>query len=118
MFSPYNKYSNKKTTYNGVVFDSSKEASYARQLDLLKNARDPENRVVSWDRQVKFLLQPAFVDNKGKSHQKIEYWADFKVLYADGHEEIIDVKGFKTEIYLLKLKLLLYKYPDIDFREA
>ncbi|MDD4352668.1 MAG: DUF1064 domain-containing protein [Candidatus Gracilibacteria bacterium] len=120
MTFPYNKYGNKKIEYGNQKFDSKKEASFARQLDLLKNAHNPENKVLSYERQVKFLLQPSFVDSQGNTHQKIEYWADFVVKYEDGREEVIDVKAaknFTTDVYKIKKKLLLFKYPDINFKE-
>ncbi|EUJ51813.1 DUF1064 domain-containing protein [Listeria rocourtiae] len=44
--------------------------------------------------------------------KKIEYVADFEVLYADGHTEIIDIKGVKTEAFKLKQKLFERKYMD------
>ena len=28
-----------------------------------------------------------------------------------------DVKGFKTDVYKLKKKMFLFKYPELDFRE-
>ena len=44
--------------------------------------------------------------------------ADFVVTYSDGHVEVIDVKGVRTDVYKLKRKMLLFKYPDLIFREV
>ena len=52
----------------------------------------------------------------GKKIQAITYKADFKVIYANGSEEIIDVKGKLTESFKIKRKMLLYKLRDIDFK--
>lgn len=93
------KYGNIKTEYNGVVFMSKKEARYAEQLDFLKKASKDHERVVSYEMQV-----PYKVVVNGKHICK--YLADFKVLYADGHVEIVDVKGVRTNVYSIKKKLV------------
>lgn len=92
------KYGNLKTEYNGYVYMSKKEANYAQELDYLMKAKGAD-RVLSFERQVPFQ-----VILNGKKICK--YLADFKVFYADGHEEIIDVKGVRTNIYTLKKKLV------------
>jgi len=99
----YSKYHNKKTIYNGVNFMSRKEAGYARTLDALKYAKDPKERVVSYETQVPFQIEI-------NSVKICKYLADFKVLYKDKHIEIVDVKGFRTEIYKLKKKLVEAQY--------
>lgn len=48
----------------------------------------------------------------------IKYVADFVVHYPDGLQVVVDTKGFRTKDYLLKRKMLLYKYPDILFEEV
>ena len=67
--------------------------------------------------QVPFELVPKF-KYKGKTIRAMKYIADFVVTYTDGHKEIVDVKGFRTEAYGLKKKLLLSQHPDIDFKEV
>ena len=94
-----NKYKSVKTKYNGITFHSKKEAEYAKLLDMLKKASDLENRVVSYAIQVPYDI---YIND-----QKIcRYLADFKVKYADGRTEVVDVKGFRTPIYKLKKKLV------------
>ena len=97
------KYGNLKTEYNGYVYMSKKEANYAQQLDYMKKAKLSSQRVVSFERQVPFQI----IMN-GKNIAK--YLADFKVLYADKHVEIIDVKGVRTNVYTLKKKLVEAQY--------
>jgi hypothetical protein len=43
----------------------------------------------------------------------ITYSADFRIKWADGTETIEDVKGFSTEVFLLKKKLFEYKFPNL-----
>lgn len=93
------KYGNQVAEYQGEKYQSRKEARYAKLLDTLKRAVRPEERVVSWERQVPFEI----VINGVKV---CKYLADFKVLFADGRTEIIDVKGMRTDIYKLKKKLV------------
>lgn len=97
------KYGNLKTEYNGYVYMSKKEANYAQELDYLMKAKDLKEKVISFTRQVPFQ-----VIMNGKKICK--YLADFKVIYADGHEEIIDVKGVRTQMYSLKKKLVEAQY--------
>lgn len=117
MWKRKNKHGNVKTDIGGVTYDSKAEARYSATLELAKKAKNPSQRVVSWEPQVHFVLQEAFRDSKGKAHRKMEYLADFVVKYADGREEVVDVKGFRTEVYKIKKKLLLFKYPEINFVE-
>ena len=35
------------------------------------------------------------------------YYADFVVYFPSGKVEVIDVKGFKTDVYKLKKKMML-----------
>ena len=65
--------------------------------------------------QPKFELLPGFKKN-GRTFRAITYTADFKVTYADGHVEIIDVKGIKTEVFKLKRKIFEFQYPDLTLK--
>lgn len=104
------KYHNKKTEYNGFLYDSAREAAYAKQLDDRTRVVDIADRVSSWERQVPFVLQPAFVDAAGTKHRAITYYADFVVHYTNGTTEIVDVKSeaTKTDVYNMKKKMMLY----------
>lgn len=104
------KYRNVQTEYNGFKFMSKKEAEYAMQLDFMKKAKAPRDRVLSWVPQVPFQ-----VILNGKKICK--YIADFKVEYADGRTEIVDVKGVRTDVYRLKKKLVEAQY-GIEIIEA
>ncbi len=97
------KYGNIQTEYKGLKFMSKKEAEYAMELDTCKKERRPEKKVISWEPQVPFQV----ILNGVKI---CKYIADFRVIYADGHEEIIDVKGVRTGVYSLKKKLVEAQY--------
>lgn len=93
-------------------YDSRKEALYAAQLEQLKQATEPHNRVVSVERQVSYELVPAQKDEKGRYLERaVKYIADFRVTYADGRVEVVDVKSVFTKklpLYVLKRKLMLF----------
>ena len=107
----YNKYNNKKTIVDGIKFDSEMESHYYIYLKQLKEIGE----VVDFVLQPTYLLQEGFNLN-GKRIRPITYKADFKVIYKDGHEEVIDVKGKITEEFKIKRKMLLYRYRDINFK--
>lgn len=99
----YSKYGNKKTEYNGKVFDSKREAEHCMLLDTLKKATKKEDRVISYECQVPFQITVNGV-------KICKYIADFIVVFGDGRTEVQDVKGFRTSIYLLKKKLVEAQY--------
>lgn len=103
------KYGAKKTEYNGFVYDSKREAEYARDLDIMKQA----GLIRDYERQPVFLLQERFMHN-GKVIRPIRYVADFRITYPDGRVEVVDVKGFMTPEFKIKQKMFYRKYPDLD----
>ena len=111
-----NKYNARKTTVCGHTFDSRREADY--YLELL--ARKQAGEIVRIGFQPSYTLLAEFVDNTGKNQKPITYTADFFVTYADGHSEVIEVKGVRTRDYLLRKKLFLHMMRDTDiiFREV
>ena len=111
-----NKYNARKTTVCGHTFDSKREAEI--YLDLL--SRKQHGEIVRIGFQPQYTLLEGFKDNTGKKQKPISYTADFFVTFADGHSEVIEVKGVRTRDYLLRKKLFLYKMRDenIVFREV
>src|SRR5262245_44804401 len=108
-----NKFGAVKTVYGGLRYDSKREAEVARELDMLRLAQDPHERVYKIERQFRIRIE---VNGK----PVCEYRADFFVVYADGRKELIEVKGFWTPESRLKRKLLeatfLLDHPDISYR--
>ena len=111
---PKNKYNAVKTTTGGITFDSKAEANYYSELLLLNKAGIVKSIILQKD----FTLQEAYTKENGERVRAIRYRADFEVQYADGHTEVVDVKGKRTKEYIMKKKLLLTRYPDIDFKEV
>lgn len=101
--SPKNKLRNKKTEYNGEIYDSKKEAEYAMILDARKllPKSDP-NHVVAYERQIKYVIEINDV-------KICSYILDFKVGYQDRIEHV-DIKGYKGgatySVFRLKKKLM------------
>ena len=105
------KYNNNKIKYQGLTFDSQKEFEYY----LILKDKEKRGLVFNLKRQVPLEIQPAFTDKTGVKQRAITYKADF--VYTDrlsGKERYIDVKGFRTEVYKLKKKLLAYKNIIIE----
>jgi len=98
------KYHAKKTVIDGKPFDSLKESRRYSELLLLAKAGE----VTNIECQPRFLLQESFKKN-GKTHRKIEYVADFSYFDVDTEMWCVeDTKGYKTEIYKSKIKLLKF----------
>lgn len=112
-----NKYHNKKVTYKGIKFDSKKECYRYKQLRLKEKA----GLIRELELQPKFLLLDT-IHYKGKTYPKTYYKADFRYFDVNKGKYIIeDVKSpitAKDKAYRLKIKMLLTKYPDIDFVEV
>ena len=107
----YNKYHAKKTWMKGKVYDSKKEANRAFELELLAKM----GKIQNLQKQVPFVLQEGYVNKQGKKIRPITYIADFTYV-EDGVLVVEDTKGFETEVFKIKRKILEYKYPDIEFR--
>jgi protein associated with RNAse G/E len=111
--SRQSKYKNEKTIVNGITFDSMKEATYYAELVMKKKA----GIIAKIELQPAFVLQEGYRTKSGEKVREIKYVADFKVTYPDGKIQIVDTKGYRTKEYKLKKKMLLFRYPDINFIE-
>lgn len=108
-----NKYNNKKTEIDGIVFDSKKEANRYQELKLLERA----GKISDLTLQPEFELQEAF-EKHGKKFRPIKYKADFS--YIEINEDqylnkviVEDTKGFRTKEFELKYKMFEHKYPSL-----
>lgn len=84
-----------KCEIDGIKFDSKKEADFYSELKLRLAAKE----IKGFCRQAEFVLA-----------NNTRYKADFVVFNNDGTAEIVDVKGFKTDVYKLKKKLFEDKF--------
>lgn len=113
------KYRNVKTTSNGRIFDSKKEAE---RYNVLLEMQD-RGEIKSLECQKEFLLIPAQT-YQSKKYRKCSYIADFCYLDKDGNFIVEDVKGVtngrsgtSTEVFKIKQKLLIQRYAEqIVFR--
>lgn len=109
------KYSNQKTSriYKNktVIFDSIKEADYFDKLHLELRAGIIKNL----DLQPQFEIIPKFTYGDTK-YSKIKYIADFSYI-KNGDFFVVDVKGFKTDVYKIKIRLFLIQNPNVKFIE-
>ena len=99
------KYHNKKVTFQGETFDSIKERDYYIYLLGLKK----KGAISDLQRQVTIEIQKAFSMPDGERIRAITYKADFVYKDAFGGLHIVDTKGFRTEVYKLKKKLLAFR---------
>ena len=108
-----NKYGNRKRTYNGMKFDSGRELKRYQELELLHRA----GKISNLRRQVPFELIPTQRDANGRVVENCcRYFADF-VYEENGMPVVEDTKGYVTKDYLIKRKLMLWKY-GIRIREV
>ena len=122
------KYGNTKITVDGIQFDSKREAARYQELKLLERAG-----VISFlQRQAKFQLIPDqhapsnAVYTKGPRkgqrtpgkllEHECSYIADFCYI-RNGETVVEDAKGYRTEVYRIKKKLMLERY-GIQIREV
>ena len=113
MAKPKSKYHAQKTIANGVEYDSKKESKRAIELEYLERI----GKIKDLQKQVQFILQEEYINNEGKKIRPISYVADF-VYEQDGKKIVEDSKGFRTEVYLLKKKMFMFRYPEYKFIES
>lgn len=109
-----NKYKNKKTEVDGIVFDSRKEALYYKKFSQMQKDGEISNLRL----QVPFELLPAIwedrpvpLKSKVKSvrvlvQRNVVYIADFVYDTPEEKDYVVDVKGKKTHEYILKKKMM------------
>ena len=100
------KYHNKKVEYDGYTFDSIKEKNYYIKLKLLEKAGKIKELALQKESELK---QSYKLNNK--TSRKITYRTDFTYKTTEDDKlHVVDVKGFRTDVYRLKKKLFEYKY--------
>lgn len=84
------KYGNRRTEYNGRIYDSAHEADVAQQMDFRLRAGE----IRGWMPQMEFILPGG-----------VKYRADFVVLRNDGKYDVVDAKSEATrkdKVYRIK----------------
>ena len=109
------KYNNCKCAIYGHSFDSRAEMN--RYLVLREMASN--GKISNLILQPKYLIQDKYkgvLNGIKKNIPAINYIADFEYI-KDGVKIAEDVKGMKTTEYKIKMKLFVFKYPEISFYE-
>lgn len=98
-----NKYNAKSKIYNGKAYHSKKEAAYAQELDIRKQAGD----IKGWkgQRKIEIWVNGVRICN---------YYIDFEVTHNDDSIELVEVKGFETDLWRLKWKLCMALKDEIE----
>ena len=110
-----NKYNAKKTEYKGIVYDSKWEANRAYELDMLERS----GHIRDLQRQVRFILQEEYINNRGQKIRPISYIADFVYSDKTGQKYVEDTKSpaTRTAEYRIKKKMFEFRYKDYLFIE-
>lgn len=108
------KFHNVSTEVDGIKFASKKEAKRWQELLLLQKS----GVITNLERQYKFELLPSLQRSDGTKERPVSYVADF--VYGIAAERrgvpslaplvVEDSKGVRTPDYIIKRKLLLFRY--------
>lgn len=118
-----NKFKNIRQEYNGVRYDSKKEANKAYELNMLKKAGEikdwqPQWKIplnVSWFSADIYKTLPILTDQDGTELKKrnivfqhlANYYVDFRIEHNDGSIEYLEIKSKITMTPVWKLKWAL-----------
>ena len=103
--SGYSKYGNRKVTVDGITFDSQTEADRWAWLRIMERG----GVIKDLRRQVRYELVPKQTDENMKMiESSVSYIADFVYRDQEGKEIVEDAKGYKTDVYRIKKKLMLW----------
>lgn len=112
-----NKYGARRTPYNGRMYDSKAEATYAARLDLMVKAGE----ISGWSPQVtvRVVLLPTGIEwglyQKGLSGRRghrlvgtelLRCRLDFYVHRKNGSSYFVEVKGFRVRDWALREHIL------------
>ena len=105
------KYKSHRTVCNQMhKHASKKEARRCDELTILEKQR----KIKDLKQQPRFPLRNKF-KFQGKTIREIVYVADFSYIDNRNKKYIIeDTKGFRTPVYLLKVKLLKFIMKDCE----
>ena len=93
-------------------YRSQLERHYAAHLDIMMHAVDPKERVAEWEYESERCAHRIVVNGVDICGYMLDFW----VRYADGREEFVEIKGFGTEAWRLKWKLVRACFPENQYR--
>jgi hypothetical protein len=104
------KFGNRPTSVGGTRVDSRREARRLIELRLLEKA----GSISGLRTQVRYELTPAATN---PTERASHYVADFVYTDENGDLVVEDAKGFRTSEYILKRKVMRWRY-GIVIREV
>jgi hypothetical protein len=87
-------------TLDGRVFDSKREMHVAMEFEALR--RNGDILEIEYQPVIELIPRP----------NRIKYVPDFRIVWRNGNEEYIDVKGVATATFNLKAKMFAHFHPD------
>lgn len=99
----WHKYNAKPTEVDGIRFPSRREARYYQDLLLAQRSGD----LLFYVRQVSFYLPGG-----------VRYICDFAELWRSGEVRFVDCKGFSTQLYKVKKKMVEAIYAPLKIIET
>lgn len=107
-----NKYHAQKTEVNGITFDSKKEAKVWEKLQEMARI----GVITGLERQKRFELVPKQADERS-----VVYVADYVYFEVEAKKWVVaDCKSAMTKklpAYIIKRKILKWRYPEYKFVE-
>lgn len=97
------KYGNNSQMYNGRRYDSKREAAYAMNLDWRKEAGE-----------IKEIIPQYKLDLRVNGKHITNYYVDFKLIMADGSIQFHEVKGYETDVWRMKWRILECTLDEIE----
>lgn len=101
-----------KRTYKGITFDSETELKFL--LEWIE-PKIKTGEILSYERQVPYILQEGFINFENKKILPIKYIADYVITFKSENQIVVDVKGQPDTTAKIKKKLFEFKYCDIPF---
>lgn len=95
MEKTFNKFGARKQQYKGTIYDSKFEAGTAEYLDMQLSSG-----------QVKNVLKQVKIPLFAYEVKIFNYIIDFVVIHHDGHKEYVEAKGYETDLWKAKWKML------------
>ena len=99
-----NKFGAVRQTYKGRSYHSKLEARHAEELDWRVKAGEITEIIPQFKIEIK--VRGVFICN---------YYIDFRIRLADKSYEYIEVKGFETDIWRMKWRLVTALHPTWKF---
>jgi predicted nucleic-acid-binding Zn-ribbon protein len=110
--NPRTKYQSVECVVDGITFQSRLEGRRYPQLKLMEQSGEIHDLQL----QPEFLIQEAVKDPY--THKKLKpiyYTGDFIYVDSKGQKIAEEIKGYMTELFRVKWKLVIPRYPKIKF---